>query len=104
MDRKTIKKPLNQFIKKIVQTVNPDKIILYGSYAQNNANEYSDIDILVVSNTFKDMDIDERSTKLYTITQDLHPDFQAHGFTIKEIENALPYSTLGEALRTGVSI
>ena len=34
------------------------------------------------------MDIDERSTKLYTITQDLHPDFQAHGFTIKEIENA----------------
>ena len=104
MDKTKIDKQLVTFKQRVQAAFKPQKIILYGSYAQNNANEYSDIDILVVSNTFKDMDIDERSTKLYTITQDLHPDFQAHGFTIKEIENALPYSTLGEALRTGVSI
>ena len=29
-----------------------DKIILFGSYARGNANEYSDIDIAVISDDF----------------------------------------------------
>ncbi len=104
MDKAKIDKQLVTFKQRVEAAFKPQKIILYGSYAQNKTNEYSDVDILVVSNTFKDMNIDERSNKLYAMTQNLHPDFQAHGFTLNEIENASPYSTLGEALRTGVSI
>ena len=48
MDRKTIKQPLNQFVKKIVKTIDPDRIILYGSFARGNASTWSDIDIAVV--------------------------------------------------------
>jgi len=48
MDRKAIKKPLNQFIKKIVKIINPDKIILYGSFARGDASTWSDIDLAVI--------------------------------------------------------
>lgn len=35
----------------IASNVNPDKIFLFGSYATGQANENSDIDLLVVKNT-----------------------------------------------------
>ncbi len=34
-----------------------NKIILFGSYAKGTANKYSDIDIAVISNDFKDMNL-----------------------------------------------
>jgi len=36
------------------------KIVLFGSHAQGRADEYSDIDIAVISNSFKDMNLLER--------------------------------------------
>ena len=36
---------------KIVEKLNPEKIILFGSHARGDANEYSDLDILVVMKT-----------------------------------------------------
>lgn len=42
---------MDKFLKKIVknlQIVNPSRIILFGSYASDNFNEESDIDILVI--------------------------------------------------------
>ena len=36
------------------------KIVLYGSYASGNAKEESDIDLVVVSDDFRDMDLWER--------------------------------------------
>lgn len=44
---------INEVVEKIVLNVNPEKVILFGSYAQGNPNEDSDVDILVV----KTMDI-----------------------------------------------
>lgn len=35
----------------IASNVNPDKIFLFGSYATGQANENSDIDLLVIKNT-----------------------------------------------------
>ncbi|PIU56035.1 MAG: nucleotidyltransferase domain-containing protein [Chloroflexi bacterium CG07_land_8_20_14_0_80_51_10] len=40
--------------------VKVQKIILYGSYACRRATEESDIDLVVVSDNFKDMDLWER--------------------------------------------
>jgi predicted nucleotidyltransferase len=39
---------LNEIVHRIVQAVNPDKIILFGSYAYGQPNQYSDLDILVI--------------------------------------------------------
>lgn len=40
--------------------INSDKIILYGSYAKGNPREDSDIDLVVISNDFKNMNLRER--------------------------------------------
>jgi predicted nucleotidyltransferase len=34
----------------VVKHFNPEKIILFGSYARNDVNEHSDLDLLVVMN------------------------------------------------------
>ena len=38
----------NEAINRIVKNINPEKIILFGSYAQGNPSEDSDLDILIV--------------------------------------------------------
>jgi len=37
--------------KKIVENVNPQKIILFGSYCSNDFNEHSDLDLLIIKET-----------------------------------------------------
>ena len=44
--------------------IKPQKILLYGSYAKGNPREDSDIDLVVVSDNFKDMNIRERLEKV----------------------------------------
>lgn len=39
---------INDISMKIAKNINPDKIILFGSYAYGNYNEYSDLDLIVV--------------------------------------------------------
>ena len=42
------KKILDAILEKIIKIANPDKVILFGSYARNEARPGSDIDLLVV--------------------------------------------------------
>lgn len=42
---------LEEIKERIVRAVSPEKIILFGSYARENATEESDIDLLVVWDT-----------------------------------------------------
>jgi len=39
---------INEIVKRIVENYHPDKIILFGSYANGNPTKDSDIDLLVV--------------------------------------------------------
>jgi len=45
------KTAISNIILRIANNVNPDKIYLIGSYANGNANEDSDIDLLIVKET-----------------------------------------------------
>ncbi len=53
---------INEVVERIVSNVNPEKVILFGSYAKGDFDDNSDLDILVV----KDMDIPryKRSRKI----------------------------------------
>ena len=42
------KDQINQIVEKIVQNLHPDKVILFGSYANGNPGEDSDLDLLVI--------------------------------------------------------
>ena len=44
-------KLLNEIVSRIVSTVNPEKIILFGSYAYGQPKKNSDLDILVIMNS-----------------------------------------------------
>lgn len=42
---------INEIYSKIVQNYNPDKIILFGSYATGSYNEDSDLDLIIVKDS-----------------------------------------------------
>ena len=46
-----VSKTLPQAVKKIVATLKPEKIILFGSYAYGNPTPDSDVDLLVIMKT-----------------------------------------------------
>jgi len=42
---------INEISSRIVKQINPEKIILFGSYATGNNNEDSDIDLIIIKNS-----------------------------------------------------
>jgi predicted nucleotidyltransferase len=50
---------INDIVLRIAAKFNPDKIILFGSYATGNPNNDSDIDLLIIKDT--DLPIHRRS-------------------------------------------
>ena len=42
---------LEEIVERIAERFNPEKIILFGSYARDEATEQSDVDLLVVADT-----------------------------------------------------
>jgi len=53
-----------QFVNLIVEVVDPDKVILFGSYAYGNPTDKSDIDLLIIKNG-KDITINDETK--YTV-------------------------------------
>jgi predicted nucleotidyltransferase len=51
---------INQLIDLVVEETNPDKIILFGSYAYGNPSDKSDLDLLVIKND-KELSHDEHA-------------------------------------------
>ncbi len=49
----TLQEEINLITKRIVQLYQPDKIILFGSWAREDADQKSDIDLLVISDREK---------------------------------------------------
>ncbi len=81
---------LNEFIKPYMQDEDVEAILLVGSYAVGNQNEYSDIDVYVILND--DVDYRERGNKLvegylieyfvnpiYKVREYLQEDKRGHG-------------------------
>lgn len=57
---KTIQKEVGEYIKLLLKNnIIPKKVILFGSYAKKKASEQSDIDLVVVSNSFGEDEIQE---------------------------------------------
>ncbi len=48
MDRQKLDRTLNRMVKRLVRRFDPERIILFGSYARGTAHPASDIDLLVV--------------------------------------------------------
>jgi uncharacterized protein len=44
-------KKINDIVKRIATNFNPEKIILFGSYAKGNASNDSDLDLIIIQDT-----------------------------------------------------
>lgn len=96
-----IKDSLSIVIRRLQTKYNPEQVILFGSYAKGNADEASDIDILVVSSAFKNREIYDVYSELYGIMSDLGKDVQVFGTSN---DNLSKYKTFKQALETGVAL
>ncbi len=52
MDKREAVKLARQYASVVANELRPDKIVLYGSYAKENASDESDIDIAVIFHNF----------------------------------------------------
>jgi len=94
-----IKAIISRYTTEIEQLgVRPQKILLYGSYATGNAREDSDIDLVVISEDFKDMNIRERLEILGIAAGRVFEPIEAMGYTPAEIAADKKGTFIGEIL------
>ena len=92
---------LKEIVRRILEVAQPDKIILFGSYARGEAKEGSDIDILVIQSS--DLPRYKRSTPLRLALRGLFPSKDIVVYTPEEVEEWKSASTsfIASVLREG---
>lgn len=95
------KKILQNAITAIVKAVNPSKIIIFGSYAREDADEGSDIDLLVIEDKHKDKGLE--MVKIRNAIGDIGIGVDVLVYSEKDIKELghLRSSTLYWALKDG---
>lgn len=104
MGKKQIDKTLKIFVDRAKKQFRAKQVILFGSYARGEANEYSDVDCIIVADSFRTMPETKRLDAIYPIIRDLDPDFHVFGYTPDELLKVDPLSTLAEIKKTGVTL
>ena len=91
---------INDIINKIALNFNPDKIILFGSYANGTPDNSSDLDLLIVKDS--DLPRHKRSNEIYKSLIGLMIPIDILVYTNNEfdIEKEQKYSFLNSAIKT----
>lgn len=97
---------VERIIKKYIDTlvmlgIKPERVILYGSYAQGQAREDSDIDLIIVSKDFEGKNLRERLETLGIAAVQIMQPVQAQGYTPVEIDSDEKSSFIKEVLKNG---
>lgn len=66
--------------------INAERIMLYGSYAKGTPHEESDIDLIIISDDFKNLNLRERLEILGLTAGRVFEPIEALGYTAEEIE------------------
>lgn len=100
-----VKNIVDRFAKGLEQNkIKISKIILFGSYAQGNPRQYSDIDLAVISPVFNNkgrFKIQSIIAKATPRDQEVLVAIEPIGYSTKEYENTESGSFLGEIKKTG---
>ncbi len=95
---------ISEIVNKIAFGYNPDKIILFGSYALGNADENSDLDLLVIKDT--DLPRPQRAMLVRKMLYGAMVPIDLIVYTPKEIEEAKDneFSFVYEVMHTGKTL
>ena len=97
-----IEKIVSQYIENLKKQIRIERVILYGSYAEGNANEYSDVDLAIISPDVTDENFIEylqMITRL--IPRRIKVEIEPLIFSSDEYENVSPLEFLGEIKKKG---
>jgi predicted nucleotidyltransferase len=86
---------MEEIVRRIVQAIHPDKIVLFGSRARGEARPDSDIDLLVVKESNEPRH--RRSAPLYGLLSDIIVPMDIMVYTPEEAEE---WSQVGQAFVT----
>lgn len=101
--RQEIENIINKYVSKLKQLgIEVSQVILYGSYAKGKPKEYSDIDIAVVSTSFKKLDIFERQLILSKAHHKFGEPIEPIGLTPKQLKDKNGF--VKEILETGIVV
>jgi len=91
---------INEVVNRIAFGFNPDKIILFGSYADGNPNNDSDIDLLIIKDT--DLPRHKRSFDIQKLLRGSMIPIDILVYTQKEFEQEQhnKYSFISSAIKT----
>ncbi len=107
MDIKKIQPVIKVYLKELRKRIKPEKVILFGSFAQGRAHKDSDIDLVILSKDFKKMSFEKRldlliDARKHLLTRKFAMDI--FGYTPEEFTNISFLTTLGEVKETGIEI
>jgi len=101
--RYEIKKIIVRYIDELEKLgIEVSQVILYGSYARGKPQEYSDIDIAVVSPAFSKLDIFERQEILSRAHHKFRVPLEPIGLTPKQLKEKQGFAR--EIVETGVMV
>ncbi len=81
-----------------------ERVILFGSHASGHPQEWSDIDIAVISPKFDSLSLLERYEQLGLANRDLRAPLDVIGFSPSQVARCEPESFLAEILKTGIDV
>jgi uncharacterized protein len=92
---------IQKLVDKIVHRMEPEKVLIFGSYAKGTATAKSDLDLFVVKDTHLPMR--ERSKDISSILAGLLIRVDVHVYTPEEVEEYgnEEYSFVNSILKTG---
>ena len=90
----------------IVREYQPDKIILFGSWARGNADEQSDIDLLVISDREKELPRYKRGLDVRLLLSQFQSPKDILFYTHEDIERwrGVPQTFVNTVLNEGVAL
>lgn len=95
---------IDEIVNRIVGSYDPDKIILFGSYAKGTPNEHSDVDLFVVKDSEKTRP--ERGIELCKLLYGSMIPMDILVYTNKEIQESInnKYSFVYEVFANGLTL
>ncbi len=98
----SVQKIVEDYVIKLSKEIPVNKVIIFGSYAKGTIHEYSDVDIAVFSDYFKDMSRVDGIHLLLLKAMDYDIDLEPQPFTMEEYKK--PVGLVEEIIKTGIEI
>jgi predicted nucleotidyltransferase len=98
----SIQKIIEDYVVKLSKVIPIERVIIFGSYAKGNPHEYSDVDIAIFSDYFKNMSRVDGIYFLLLNAMDYDIDIEPQPFTIEEYNH--PIGIVSEIVKTGIEL